>query len=199
MNPPLAPEDVIRATRVWIEHAVIGLNLCPFAKAVYVKEQIRYVASPATTADELLTELERELRYLAQADPAEVDTTLLIHPQALTDFLEYNDFLDVADRAVRRLRLAGVIQIASFHPDYRFAGTAADDVTNYTNRSPYPMLHLLREASVARAVAAFPDAGEIYGRNMETLRRVGVEGWPKPAGAGRECGTDPNRGPLSDP
>lgn len=199
MNPPLAPEDVIRTTRAWIERAVIGLNLCPFAKAVHVKEQIRYAASPATTADELLTELERELRYLAQADSAEVDTTLLIHPQVLADFLEYNDFLDVADRAVRRLRLAGVIQIASFHPDYRFAGTAADDVTNYTNRSPYPTLHLLREASVARAVAAFPDAGEIYERNMETLRRVGVEGWPQAAGAGRESGTDPNEGSPSDP
>jgi hypothetical protein len=178
MNPPPLPEDAIRATRAWIERAVIGLNLCPFARAVYAREQIRYVVSPAQTPGELLADLERELRQLEQAPPEEVDTTLLIHPQALPEFLEYNDFLSVADRAVRRLRLAGVLQIASFHPEYRFAGTAADDVTNYTNRSPYPMLHLLREASVAKAVAAFPDASKIYERNMETLRRVGVADWP---------------------
>jgi len=183
MHSSPTPEEVIHMTRAWIERAVIGLNLCPFAKSVYVREQIRYVVSAAHTAGELLPDLERELRLLAEAAPEEVDTTLLIHPQALTEFLDYNDFLSVADRAVRRLRLAGVIQIASFHPHYRFAGTDPDDVTNYTNRSPYPTLHLLRESSVTRAVAAFPDAGKIYERNMETLRRVGVEGWLKSAGA----------------
>lgn len=175
--PTPTPEEAIRATRTWLERAVIGLNLCPFAKAVYVKEQIRYVVSAAQTAEELLQDLEQELQHLAQVAPEEVDTTLLIHPHVFTDFQEYNDFLGVADRAVRRLRLAGVIQIASFHPEYQFAGTAPDDVTNYTNRSPYPMLHLLREASVSRAVAAFPDAGEIYRRNMETMRRLGVDGF----------------------
>lgn len=175
--PTPTPEDAVRATRTWLERAVIGLNLCPFAKAVYVKEQIRYVVSAAQTAEALLQELDHELRYLAQVAPEEVDTTLLIHPHVLTGFLDYNDFLGVADRAVRRLRLAGVLQVASFHPEYQFAGTARDDVTNYTNRSPYPMLHLLREASVSRAVAAFPDAGEIYRRNMETMRRLGIDGF----------------------
>lgn len=178
MNGLTGSEEVIPATRAWIERAVIGLNLCPFAKAVYVKEQIRYVVSEASTPEALLKDLERELRHLTNAPPEEIDTTLLVHPYVLTDFLAYNDFLGVADRAVRRLRLEGTVQIASFHPDYRFAGTTPDDVTNYTNRSPYPTLHLLREASVARAVAAFPEASKIYERNMETLRRVGVADWP---------------------
>lgn len=177
MPTPTSPNAIIQTTRAWIERAVIGLNLCPFAKAVYVKEQIRYVVSAASTATALRDELKRELLQLAQAAPEEVDTTLLIHPSVLTDFGDYNEFLGVADRTVRRLRLDGVLQIASFHPEYRFAGTAPDDVTNYTNRSPYPTLHLLREASVSRAVAAFPDASKIYERNMETLRRVGVAGW----------------------
>ena len=125
----------------------------------------------------MLDDLERELRTLAEADPAAIDTTLLIHPRVLADFLDYNDFLADADGAVERLGLEGVLQIASFHPDYRFAGTAPHDITNYTNRSPYPMLQLLREASVDVAVAAVPDAREIYERNMETMRRLGLEGW----------------------
>lgn len=176
MDEP-TPEDVIARTRLWLERAVIGLNLCPFAKAVYVKEQIRYVVSAAETPGELQADLERELRALAEAPADEVDTTLLIHPRALTAFADYNRYLGVANRAVRRLGLAEVLQIASFHPQYQFAGSAPDDVTNYTNRSPYPMLHLLREASVARAVAAFPDASEIYQKNIETMQRLGAEGW----------------------
>ncbi len=164
-------------TRTWIERAVIGLNLCPFAKAVYVKEQVRYVVSDATRGDALLEDLTRELHTLSATAPEEVDTTLLIHPGALTAFLDYNDFLAVGDAAIVALGLKGTIQLASFHPAYQFAGTEPADVTNNTNRSPYPMLHLLREASVDRAVAAFPDAGTIYERNMETMRRLGVEGW----------------------
>jgi hypothetical protein len=167
----------IDATRHWLEQAVIGLNLCPFAKAVHVKAQIRWVESPARDAQGLLDDLVRELRLLAAADPAEVETTLLIHPQALVDFLDYNDFLDLADAAVEELGLAGVLQVASFHPDYQFAGTAASDVENLSNRSPYPMLHLLREDSIDRAVAAYPDAATIYQRNIETLRRLGADGW----------------------
>ena len=168
---------VVAATRVWLERAVIGLQLCPFAKAVYVNDQVRYVVSEAQTADALREALERELRTLAQADASVVDTTLLIHPQVLTDFLDYNDFLDVADATLEALGLEGVVQIASFHPAYQFAGTPRDDVTNFTNRSPYPMLHLLREASVSRAVAAFPDAPNIYQQNLETMRRLGTPGW----------------------
>lgn len=169
--------NAIEDTRHWLERAVIGLNLCPFAKAVHVKEQIRWVESAAGDPEQLLEDLARELRFLAAADPAIVETTLLIHPHALADFLDYNDFLDVADAAVESLGLAGVLQVASFHPDYQFAGTAPDDAENLSNRSPYPTLHLLREASIDAAVAAFPEADSIYERNIETLRRLGVEGW----------------------
>ena len=165
------------ATRHWLEQAVIGLNLCPFAKAVHVKEQIRWVESPARDAQGLLDDLLRELQLLAAADPETVETTLLIHPHALNDFLEYNDFLDVADAAIDELGLTGVLQVASFHPNYQFAGTAPDDVENLSNRSPHPMLHLLREDSIDRAVAAFPDTATIYERNIETLRRLGADGW----------------------
>jgi uncharacterized protein len=170
-------EEILAATKQWLETAVIGLNLCPFAKAVYVKDQIRYVVSQTETPEALLAELTSELRALAAADPEETDTTLLIHPRVLANFLDYNEFLGVADAAVAELGLEGVLQIASFHPRYQFAGSDADDLANYTNRSPYPMLHLLREASVDRAVTAFPEAAEIYERNIATLRQLGLEGW----------------------
>lgn len=176
MSDP-GPEEVIAATRAWIEKAVIGLNLCPFAKAVYVKEQIRYSVSGARTSEALLDDLVRALRALNEAPADAVDTTLLIHPHVFADFLDYNDFLQVADAAVEELELAGILQVASFHPRYQFAGTAADDITNCTNRSPYPMLHILREASVDEAVAAFPDAKAIYRKNIETMRRLGPAGW----------------------
>jgi uncharacterized protein len=172
--------DAIRAaTRHWLIRAVIGLNLCPFAKAVHVKNQIRYAISEAADLEGVLIDLETELKTLAQADPAEIDTTLLILPQALADFLEYNDCLFFADRMLKQLRLAGELQIASFHPQYQFEGSEADDIENYTNRAPYPILHLLREASIERAVEAFPDAEAIYERNQETLRRLGPSGWEK--------------------
>ena len=179
-RPPVADPaagDVIAATRLWIERAVIGLNLCPFAKAVEVKNQIRFVVSLARTRDDLLFDLADELRLLAAADPEVCDTTLLMHPQVLTDFPDYNDFLDIADAAVDALGLDGVVQVASFHPDYQFAGTRPDDIDNYTNRAPYPTLHLLREDSVERAVAAFPDTENIYENNIRTLRQLGPDGW----------------------
>jgi hypothetical protein len=175
--PGLEHDSATAATRAWVERAIIGLNLCPFAKAVYLKDQVRFVVSEARSAGALLDDLEAELRSLSHVAAEAVDTTLLIHPHVLNDFLDYNDFLDVADAAVERLGLAGVIQVASFHPDYQFAGTRPDDVTNFTNRSPYPILHLLREASVDSAVAAFPDAELIYQRNTDTMRRLGVVGW----------------------
>ncbi|MCA0176000.1 MAG: DUF1415 domain-containing protein [Proteobacteria bacterium] len=164
-------------TRQWLERAVIGLNLCPFAKGVVVKDQVRHVVSTATTPEALLAELVAELTHLAAADPEQLDTTLLIHPQVLTDFLDFNDFLDVADQALTELGLEGVLQIASFHPDYQFAGTAPGDAENLTNRAPYPTLHLLREASIARAVAAFPEAEQIYERNIATVTALGHAGW----------------------
>jgi hypothetical protein len=168
---------VITATRRWVDQAVIGLNLCPFAKTVSVRGQVRYAVSDATHGAALLEDLEDELRLLSVTAAGQLDTTLLIHPRVLTDFLDYNDFLDVADAAVHRLGLAGVIQVASFHPRYQFAGTSPDDITNYTNRSPYPVLHLLREASVEAAIAAFPDAALIYQHNIETMQRLGIDGW----------------------
>jgi hypothetical protein len=170
-------EAIIAATRHWLTRAVIGLNLCPFAKAVHVKDQIRYAVSDATNTEGVLTDLESELRTLADADPALIDTTLLILPHALADFLDYNDCLYFADRMLKDLRLEGTLQIASFHPHYQFEGSEPDDIENYTNRSPYPILHLLREASIERAVDAFPDAADIYERNQETLRRLGQQGW----------------------
>ena len=168
---------VVADTRRWLERAVIGLNLCPFAKAVHVKEQVRYAVSPARSTDALRADLERELRLLAEADPAAIDTTLLIHPHVLQDFLDYNDFLDEADDLLAELGLEGVLQVASFHPRYQFAGTGEDDIENCTNRSPYPTLHLLREASIDRAVEAFPEAEAIYDANMRTLRDLGPDGW----------------------
>lgn len=169
--------DALDATRRWLERAVIGLNLCPFAKGVHLKQQIRWVLSPARDAEALLADLVQELQRLAAAAPEAIDTTLLVHPQVLQDFDDYNDFLDIVDAVLEELGLDGVLQVASFHPDYRFEGTTTDDVENCSNRSPHPMLHLLREDSIARAVASVPDAATIYERNIATLRRLGPAGW----------------------
>lgn len=170
-------ERVIATTRLWLERAVIGQQLCPFAAAPYLRDRVRFQVSAQRSPAGLLEELRRELQNLQDSDPLECETTLLIHPQVLTDFLDYNDFLDECDAAVEDLGLEGELQVASFHPNYRFAGARAQDITNFTNRSPYPMLHLLRESSVARAVASFPNIDEIGPKNMETLRRLGHEGW----------------------
>ena len=172
-----ATRDPIAETRKWLEQIVIGLNLCPFAKAVYVKDQVRFVLSDATTPEALVEELAEELILLRDTPAEQIDTTLIVHPDVLTDFLEYNDFLDNADAAIEALDLQGILQVASFHPQYQFAGVAPDDVSNYTNRAPFPTLHLLREDSVERAVAAFPDADVIVERNLQTLEKLGLEGW----------------------
>ena len=180
MTEPLpTATDPIADTRRWLEKAVIGLNLCPFAKAVYVKQQVRFVLSDASTPEALLEELAEELVLLRDTPAERIDTTLIVHPDVLGDFLDYNDFLDNADAAVEALDLQGILQVASFHPQYQFAGTAPHDVSNYTNRAPYPTLHLLREDSVERAVAAFPDPGVIVERNIATLDELGVDGWNK--------------------
>ena len=184
---PITTQTAIDDTRVWLERAVIGLNLCPFAKSVHVKGQVHYVVSRAQTAQEFLKDLIVELNALNDIDPAVRDTTLLIAPDCLADFLDFNDFLADADQALVDLDLDGVLQIANLHPDYQFAGTRADDITNFTNRSPYPTLHLLREDSIDRAVEAFPEAESIFERNMETMERIGVEGWAA-LGVGRSSG-----------
>lgn len=174
---PLSDESVIAAMQAWLEKAVIGLNLCPFAKAVHVKRQIRYVVSHAETEEALVEDLLHELQLLSSADPGDIETTLLVHPRVLTDFLDYNDFLDIADAAVEELDLDGVLQVASFHPQYQFADSHPDDMGNFSNRAPYPTLHLLREDSVDKAVAAFPEAGQIFETNIATLEKLGPAGW----------------------
>lgn len=188
-NPKNLPATVEQDMRTWLERAVIGLNLCPFAKGVHVKGQIHYVVSQATLPQELLQDLIRELKSLVAIDPAVRDTTLLIAPGCFPEFLDFNDFLAQADQALVDLALDGVLQIASFHPDFQFAGTAADDITNFTNRAPYPTMHLLREDSIDRAVEAFPEAEAIFEQNMQTLEQLGHAGWAA-LGVGR-TGTAP--------
>ncbi len=175
---PAAADDApeLTATRRWLERAVIGLNLCPFAKAVHVKQQVRFVLSDAELEDDLLEELAEELLRLRDTPADEIDTTLLVHPRVLTDFLDYNDFLDRVDALVEALDLDGVLQVASFHPQYRFADTDPDDPGNGTNRAPYPTLHLLREDSLDRAVTAYPDPDAIVQRNLATMEALGLDG-----------------------
>jgi uncharacterized protein len=202
MNKPeigVVAATAIQDTQRWLERAVIGLNLCPFAKAVHVKGLIRCAVSEATTAAELLSDLKIELNYLANIDAASVsiayDTTLLIAPHCLQDFLDFNDFLGKADKLLAKMKLEGIIQLANFHPHYQFAGTAPDDITNFTNRAPYPTLHLLRESSIDQAVEAFPEAEAIFAVNMATMERLGVQGWHD-LGVGK---TNPVRSPEPNP
>jgi len=170
-------ESAVADTRRWLERAVVGLNLCPFAKSVLVKRQVHIVATAAQDAPGILEDFARELDALVALDAAVRDTTLLAIPAGMEDFLTFHDLAARAERLLRKRGLEGTIQVASFHPRFVFAGTDEDDVTNCTNRAPHPTLHLLREASIDRAVAAFPDAAAIYEANMETLRRLGREGW----------------------
>ena len=182
-NPEIATAaaTAILDTQRWLERAVIGLNLCPFAKAVHVKGLIHYAVSEATTTVELLIDLKNELNSLANMDATGIsiayDTTLLIAPYCLHDFLDFNDFLGKADKIIAKMKLEGTLQLANFHPQYRFAGTESDDITNFTNRAPYPTLHLLKESSIDQAVAAFPEAEAIFEVNMETMERLGLKGW----------------------
>jgi uncharacterized protein len=183
INSEASAQVAIADTQRWLERAVIGLNLCPFAKAVHVKGLIRYVVSEATTPAELLADLKKELNSLANMDVAGVsiayDTTLLIAPYCLQDFIDFNDFLGKADKLLAKMKLEGTIQLANFHPQYQFAGTEPDDITNFTNRAPYPTLHLLRESSIDQAVAAFPEAEAIFEVNIQTMERLGLKGWDK--------------------
>jgi len=174
----LTDQQVLDDTRRWIEKAVIGLNLCPFARSVYVKNQVRIVVSRARHVDAFLDELDRELDLLANTPAEEIDTTLLVHPALFPDFFVFNDFLNVVDEVVAEHDLEGVIQVASFHPAFQFEGVEADDISNFTNRAPYPTLHLLREDSVERAVASDGgNADEIVERNIRNLEALGRQGW----------------------
>jgi uncharacterized protein len=175
----MSTDEIIAATRRWLERSVIGLNLCPFAESVYRGNRVRFRVSEQRSASALLDELRSESLELQAADPRRCETTLLIHPWVLADFIEYNDFLDVCEATIAELGLEGELQVASFHPQYQFAGTKSEDIENYTNRSPYPMLHLLREASIERAIATVPDPSEIYRRNIRTLNDLGHAGWQR--------------------
>ncbi len=179
MAPVPSDEQVLSDTRHWIEQAVIGLNLCPFAKAVYVKNQVRLVVSRARHLDGFLDDLDRELALLKTTPAEQIDTTLLIHPTLFPDFFVFNDFLDVVDEVVDEHGLEGEIQVAPFHPRFQFEGAEPDDVTNATNWAPYPTLHLLREASIDRAVASGDSAETIVERNLQTLQALGHDGWAK--------------------
>ncbi len=175
----ITAETYVAATKKWLERAVIGLRLCPFAANVFLRDQIRYRVSTHESTTGLLEDLSCELQLLRDADPQRCETSLLIHPHVLSDFSDYNEFLNEADATVLALGLTGELQIASFHPAYRFAGCAPDAIENYSNRSPYPMLHLLREASLTHAVATFPGIKDIGCNNISTLRRLGKAGWQR--------------------
>ena len=170
---------VEKRVRAWVEKAVIGLNLCPFAKGVYGKGQVRIVIDQSDNVHELTEQLRGQLLALADTPAAQVDTTLLVVPTLFEDFGQFNDYLDIAEALLDQLELVGELQIASFHPKYQFADTDPDDISNYTNRAPYPILHLLREDSLDEAVAQFPDASVIFERNIETVQRLGQAGWER--------------------
>ena len=165
--------DIVSATRKWVENVVVGYNLCPFAKRELMRDRVRFVVSDAADEDSLLQSLHSELQRLN--DEPEIETTVLIHPGVLQDFEAYNEFLDAADGLLAFLEMEGVYQIASFHPNYQFAGTNPEAAENYTNRSPYPMLHLLREASLEAAIDSHPDVDGIPGRNIKLMEELGVE------------------------
>lgn len=196
--PTALAEAVRQDMKVWLEHAVIGLNLCPFAKSVHVKGQIHWVVSPARDVQAVQNDLARELQELQASDPAQRDTTLLVLPLCFADFLDFNDFLAQADEVLAGLGLQGELQIASFHPQFQFAGTGADDISNYTNRAPYPTLHLLRETSIDRAVEAFPEAETIYEKNMQVLEQLGHAGWDRLGIARRAQDVKPEGGTGDD-
>ncbi len=172
-------DEVLARTRAWLEKAVIGLNLCPFAKAVYTRDRVRLVVSQARHADDLLEELDRELDFLVATPAEQVDTTLLIHPTLFPDFLDFNDFLEIAEGVLDEHGLEGVVQLATFHPQFQFDGTTPEDMGNYTNRAPYAVMHLLREDSVEKAVDSLADPDAVYQENIRTLDKLGLEGWKK--------------------
>jgi len=200
---PLPTDPYIAETQEWVNRAVVGLNLCPFAAAVMVKNQIRYTVSLTTDCSQLLDVLRQELQYLASAPPERTETTLVIHPHVLQDFAEYNQFLADAEEAVEVLGYTGIFQVASFHPDYQFADTRLDDITNATNQSPYPTLHLIREESIERGLESFPNPDLIYEANKDTMRKLGSEGWSLlrelcRSSAANPAGPSPNEGPRTD-
>ncbi len=169
-----ASNSVINSCRCWIERVVIGFNLCPFARKPYAAEQIRYAVSSAKTPAALLIDLQQELEALRQSKSEQNETTVLIHPYVLQDFFDYNDFLGIADMFLEQNGYADEFQIASLHPDYQFVDTEKEDAENYTNRSPYPMLHLLREQSVENALCNTRNPELIPEQNIKTMEKIGA-------------------------
>jgi hypothetical protein len=172
-----AERIAIEDTQRWLMQAVVGLNLCPFAKAVVTKNLVRYRVCLSTEPADVLNILREELQHLSSADETLLDTTLLIAPNLLPDFFSFNAFLSDCDDVLLDMNLEGVLQIADFHPHYTFAGEDPQGMSHFTNRTPYPTLHLLRESSIDKAVTAYPDAALIYERNMALLEKMGREGW----------------------
>jgi len=173
LGDSVSDEAIVLAVRTWVETFVVGMNLCPFAKRELVKNRVRFVTTAATTQEQLLMVLQAELKLL-NTDPS-VETTLLIHANVLQDFYDFNDFLSTADSLLVDMELDGTYQIASFHPDYQFAGTQTGDAENYTNRAPYPVLHLLREESLERVIADYPDVDGIPERNIKLMNDLGPD------------------------
>jgi hypothetical protein len=169
----LDDNKIAEPVRQWVETVVVDLNLCPFAKRELVKNRVRFTVTQAKTEEQLLIALQTELELLSR-EPS-IETTLLIHPDVLHDFYDYNQFLSYADGLLLQMKMEGVYQIASFHPDYQFAGTESADAENYTNRSPYPMMHLIREESLERAIAAYEDVDKIPLRNTELMNTLGKD------------------------
>lgn len=163
-------QEVLQAVQSWVRDVVIGLNLCPFARREMDSGRVRFLVAEAVCEEQLLESLHQELTILDRDDG--IETTVLVHPGVLGDFGDYNDFLSLAESLLTECGWEGVYQVASFHPDYQFAGTEPEDPENATNRSPYPLLHLLREESVARAVESHPDIDSVPRRNIELMRRL---------------------------
>jgi uncharacterized protein len=168
-------ESVALQTREWLQRLVIGLNLCPFAQKPLAAGLVAIVVSDAATEEALLRDLDTQLNRLDTTPASELETTLLVAPAMLDNFLDYNDFIGRAEDHLSDTDFAGHYQIASFHPHYQFAGTRPDDAENHTNRAPYPTLHLLREASLEQALATFPHPEQIPERNIATMNRLGSE------------------------
>ena len=169
--------DPIKQTRQWLEDVVIGLNLCPFARKPFNAGQVRLTVSDSRNVETLLGDLHEELDRMDRTPADDIDTTLLIITDQLQDFLDYNDVLDLADGLLEQQGWEGTFQIASFHPAYQFADTQVDDRENFTNRAPYPILHILREASLDRGLASYPDPEQIPERNISTLNGLNDDQW----------------------
>ena len=187
----LEDEQVVSVVRLWVNSMVVDMNLCPFAKRELVKNRVRFSLTEAITEEQLLMALQAELEWLNSESM--VETTLLIHPKVLQEFSDYNQFLDLADSLLVQMGLEGIYQIASFHPDYQFAGAGPDDAENYTNRSPFPLLHLIREESLERVIADYPDVDEVPSRNIELMNSLGNK---KLQAVMQACFKDPENGNL---